>query len=239
MAVLVCFDRSIHLSTPFGTQSDIKCPACDYDCGTSGKPQQDGDQFRCLDCGATWRELDASSIVVKLEKQNQSQSTKNEFHKPLFEMNDGELGGSGANYSDKSKTVRGYFYAGMAAAVFTACLTVSNFFVQSLTQSDIDYTLTGSIQRDTLYIDDIQLNERVRPKGEKVFTVQGVIMNETGREKLVPRIVIILRKQNGDEVFRWHYKSPLALLTDGRKLRFSTSVQYDTPLALIADAKFE
>jgi len=58
-------------------------------------------------------------------------------------------------------------------------------------------------------------------------------------DKPIPSIAIILRKQNGSEITRWHYNSSLAALRAGGKSRFASSIQYDTPIVAYAEAVFK
>ena len=84
----------------------------------------------------------------------------------------------------------------------------------------------------------VELREQHNSQGDKVFTVQGILENDSQIEHLIPNITIVLRQTDGHVVHKWYHRSSLASLKAGAKVRFMSSVQHDNPLVAYAEADF-
>ena len=90
-----------------------------------------------------------------------------------------------------------------------------------------------------LQIGQIELQEQINSRGDKVFTVRGHMTNSSTTGQKIPKISIVLRQVNGHEVYRWQHNSPSPVLRGGGKASFASSVQHDNPLIAYAEAAFE
>jgi len=218
-------------------KSEIACPACEYERNSHGQPIERNGQMVCLDCGSTWR-------VFGTLRKTSTETVKPEPEKPRvkeladlvsFETAslDDELPSSHTNIRDNIGSYKpglGVFMSCFGAMLLFAGLYAGVLFLK------IDQP---SAPIDQLYIAQVEIEEQVRRNGEKVFTVKGLVSNPTAISKPIPPIAIILRKQNGGEITRWHYNSSLPSLQAGGKSRFASSIQYDTPIVAYAEAVFK
>ena len=225
------------------TMIEATCPACDYERSSKGRPLRNGSQLECLDCGTTWREFDDKaqkpSTSAKITKPVPERKLFGEYSKAAIKGLNQTKEEKQSGYSMRSGNRSALYLTGIAGVIFLFCLASSVSIIQSMSHKKPDHTITGSISKSDLKVAEVQLEERLRPTGKKVFTVRGLLSNPTQNTKPLPRLAIILRNEHGAELTRWYYKAPIALLEQGRKLRFSSSIQYDTPMATYAEAKFE
>jgi hypothetical protein len=225
--------------------SDIKevaCPACEYERNSKGRPIERDGQMECLECGASWREFDSEAIILKAKPFGQKAATSKTRTRHLadqvsFHVNEEPVSET-PFLASSVQTVSSYTPGlGTMMACFSALLLFAGLY---LGITFLQHGPSEVAQRaDKLQIGEIKLEEQVRRNGEKVFTVKGLVSNPTGVAKPIPRIAIILRKQNGNEITRWYYKSTMPALNSGGKSRFATSIQYDTPIVAYAEAVFK
>ena len=222
----------------------ITCPACDYDRGKPGRPQVTGDHVRCLDCGATWRELGSKAPMLKDDRISErvnpfvDTNDKSKTFRSLL-PEDATIEASQTGYNMRESNRSALYLSGIAGLVFLSCLAASVFILQSLGAHDVDRMITSSVGVSEMRISNIKVTEMVRQGGRKIFRVEGEIENPTKRKKPLPRLLLILKNDRGSELLRWHYSSPVKQMDAGRKLRFASTVQYDTPYAASAEAYFE
>jgi len=215
----------------------IACPACEYERNSKGQPVERNGQMQCLDCSSTWRELSTAHETVKNAKPKTRARQLAEqvtFKEPEPELNKNDYAFAN-KYQSVIPSYRPGF--GVGLSVFAACLLFLGLYLGLMF---LEHGKTQSAQVfDKLQISDIKIEEQVRRNGQKVFTVKGLVSNPTDGSKSIPRIAIILRKQNGSEITRWYYNSSLASLRSGGKSRFASSIQYDTPIVAYAEAVFK
>ena len=184
----------------------------------------------CLDCGSSWREFGASS-PSKSERLVADCSTPIAISAPVELPKADNLSASfDALKSGSNNPIGlGTMVSGLAAALFVAGLYVGVTFLREGVQP---------VFNKQLQIAEVSMDEQVRRGGEKVFTVKGMVSNPGEKHKHIPKIEIVLRKQNGAEIVRWYHNSALSSLAPGGRVRFASSIQYDTPVAAYAEANF-
>lgn len=223
-------------------KNEVACPACEYERNTKGRPVEHEGQMECLECGATWREFDSDAIALKAKPFGQKPQSAKTRTRQLAEQisfqvveepvsEEPFLASAGQKVSSYTPGL-GTMMAGFSALLLFAGLYLGISFLEQ-GPAEIAH------RADKLQIGEIKLEEQVRRNGEKVFTVKGLVTNPTQASKPIPRIAIILRKQNGNEITRWYYKSTMPSLGSGAKSRFATSIQYDTPIVAYAEAVFK
>lgn len=219
------------------TENKIACPACEYERNSHGHPVERDGQMQCLDCGSSWREFgthlneSAKEPVPTLKKTRVRELSE----KVSFQTNDPDE--YSFHKSAHIKTHLTNYKPGLGTLM--ACLGASLLFVGLYLGLFFLQTDSQVMPSDSLYIAEVEIEEQVRKNGDKVFTVKGLVANPTDLSKPIPSIAIILRKQNGSEITRWHYNSSLAALRAGGKSRFASSIQYDTPIVAYAEAVFK
>lgn len=215
----------------------IACPACEYERNSHGHPVERAGQMHCLDCGASWRVFGTlmngsaeklANAPAKTRIRELSEKITYQTHEPVQPI-------SGFSAGIKSHVTSYKPGLGTLMSCFGACLLFLGLYL-GLMFLETDKMATP---KDALYIAEVEIEEQVRQNGDKVFTVKGLVANPTDLSKPIPPIAIILRKQNGSEITRWHYNSSLAALRAGGKSRFATSIQYDTPIVAYAEAVFK
>ena len=218
-------------------QTKVSCPACEYERNSHGHPVERDGQMQCLDCGASWRVF--GTHIKSSSEKSSAVSSKTRIKELLEEVSfqtheldeASSFNHTGNNWNISSyKPGLGSLMACVGAGLLFVGLYVGLLFLEK------DAKVMPS---DALYIAEVEIEEQVRQNGDKVFTVKGLVANPTQLSKPIPPIAIILRKQNGSEITRWHYNSSLAALRAGGKSRFASSIQYDTPIVAYAEAVFK
>ncbi len=213
-------------------KNETACPACEYEKNTHGRPVENNGQMQCLDCGSTWRVFGTASPLAfgTLKKPITQTSTKELAQQVSFSVSKPEP--SFISQINPHKYKPGL---GMVISCFAIFILAMGIFLGLQFFKPSQQVLVA----DRLNISDIKIDEQVRRNGDKVFTVTGLVSNPSVKAKPIPPIAIILRQKNGDEITRWHYNSSLAALLPGRKSRFASSIQYDTPIVAYAEAVFK
>ncbi len=215
----------------------IACPACEYERNSHGHPVERDGQMHCLDCGSSWRVFGTlinnssektANAPAKTRIRELSEKISFQTHEPDEPISNFSAGIKShiPNYKPGLGTLMSCF----GAALLFLGLYLGLMFLE---------TDKVNTPKDELYIAEVEIEEQVRQNGDKVFTVKGLVANPTQLSKPIPPIAIILRKQNGSEITRWHYNSSLAALSAGGKSRFASSIQYDTPIVAYAEAVFK
>ncbi|MEM8648960.1 MAG: hypothetical protein AAGF54_00365 [Pseudomonadota bacterium] len=214
------------------------CPSCEYEKNSPGRPIQEGDHLKCLDCGSTWRQYGNRPISYSTLAEPEQPAPSREKPTPRFiedkffkarSEDDGFQANSSSSFSQTSNGVTGFQITLVACFLFFAVLFGTVLGLNFLTPVQ---------NKETLHIADVQMQELMRG-GTKVFTVRGNVNNNTNTRRAIPRIAIILKKSGGEEVFRWYYKSSKTVLEAGGKSKFATSVQYNAPIVAYAEAVFD
>jgi hypothetical protein len=193
--------------------------------------------MHCLDCGSSWRVF--GTLINNSAETNQGQSKKTRIKKLTEDISfqSYEPEKPFVSFSNRFKTHIPSYKPGFGTLM--ACVGAGILFLGLYVSVSFLEKQTPAMPSDALYISEIEIEELVRENGDKVFTVKGLVANPTSLSKPIPPIAIILRKQNGSEITRWHYNSSLAGLKAGGKSRFASSIQYDTPIVAYAEAVFK
>lgn len=218
-------------------KNSIACPACEYERNSKGQPVEIKGQMQCLDCGSSWRVFGTAlaakseiSAPIKQKTRVRDLADKVSFQTASPEPESVPLSSIAASSLTSYKPGLGTLMSCFGALVLFAGLYLGIVFLE---------TDKPTVISDRLFIAEVEIEEQVRTNGQKVFTVKGLVSNPTDLSKTIPPIAIILRKQNGSEITRWHYNSSLASLRAGGKSRFASSIQYDTPIVAYAEAVFK
>jgi len=220
------------------------CPNCEFEKGKPGRPVLRGENIHCLDCGTSWKDITANS--VPLLQDNSREKTFAEMRAMLRQttnqnrMDDEAYVSNSqfANTIDMPEHLEEYtspghtaIFAAIALFVFISVSGLSPFFYWNSDKEDT--------AQQVVSLTDIELKERIGRAGKKVITVKGLVENGTGEYQALRPIAIILRRKDGGEIIRWRHVSQRPVLKAGARTRFSSSIQYDTPLVAYAEAVFE
>lgn len=213
-------------------KNKISCPACEYERNSHGQPVEKNGQMQCLDCGSTWRVFGTASnlsseTLKNVKKKNQVKQLAEQVSFKVHELEPSAI--SKLNLKD--------YKPGLG--IIISCFAIFILFAGIFTGVQMLKPQQQVFVSDQLNISEIEIEEQVRRNGQKIFTVTGLVSNPTSDSKSVPPIAIILRQKNGDEITRWYYNSSLVALLPGRKSRFASSIQYDTPIVAYAEAVFK
>lgn len=206
---------------------NLTCPSCDFDKARSGKAvAMEGDRYRCLDCGSTWRELGGGTATVSkaLPLRNLAPETHAETGFTGQEL----FTGTPRSGSFSLRMIAGgaTFMVGAAAAIL---LLITGLF---------HFSGWGFQGPDATQISGVELMRQKNASGAQVFRVRGNLENPTRSSVAMPRILITLRTANGEEIVEWLHNTPVHELGAKSKVQFVSAIQHDNPLAAYAEARF-
>lgn len=205
------------------------CPACEYERGHAGLPVPVADGMMCRDCGTSWKEV-GSSAAHSVKQQPEVSDTPRQgiIDSRIFETS----GDDHPPYESEKETVFDGLFAKPVVRQFAPVCAIVLILVAS------GYFLSELFTKQSIQISEIEMRQQVNSRGGKVVTVQGLIMNDTQAGKRIPKISIVLRQTNGQEITRWYHQSALTRLKPGAAARFSSSIQSDYESAMYAEAVF-
>ncbi|MEM9278135.1 MAG: hypothetical protein AAGA76_06150 [Pseudomonadota bacterium] len=200
-------------------KSTPSCPTCEYERASPGKPVSRDGKMHCLECGNSWKEF--SNLVVDVK------APLSLPQEPEAEEGFGQVDPAfpGAANSKSGMT-------GLMAAIFLLVSGIAGLL------AFLQFNVPDGQQKG-LHVANIQFEEIIRGNRGKVVQVKGVISNSGAESKALPRLAIILRKSNGNELTRWYYRSPVLQLKPGGESRFVSSIQSDFPVIASVEALFE
>lgn len=218
---------------------DYTCPACDFERGEPGKPVQRGSQIECLACGSSWKEYGNTAAPIQ-GRTTRAEPLFNRRRKktaeieevPSFEPVD-RVYYPDVNTEYSTEVRR--FSAGLPAVFATALILILGV-AGTLYWLDLEHDKAAA---KGLHVENIRFEEIVRPGGQKIVRVQGMLENDGYQAEPVKRIAIVLRKANGDELLRWYHSSRTPFLKPGRKTGFVTAMAVTAPAIASVDALIE
>lgn len=136
------------------------------------------------------------------------------------------------SFTSTPKASSGFAQASLCGLLLVGGIGLAGWFMTNT-------TFTSPAPSNTVEVVDLKLKEQISHDGRKIITVRGKIENQTQEKKLAPRVAIILKRTDGGEIIRWRYSPPNIILEPGGNTRFSSSIQYDTPVIAYAEAVIE
>ena len=204
---------------------NLTCPSCDFDKARSGKAvAMEGDRYRCLECGSTWRELGNSPATV-------SRALPIKKPEPETHTESGFTGQELFTDTQHSGRFSLSMIAGGIAFAATAVLLV-------LFAGTFHFSGWGHPSLEAAQISGVELMRQKNASGAQVFRVRGNLENPTRASVVMPRILITLRAANGEEIVEWLHNTPVHELGANAKVQFVSAIQHDNPLAAYAEARF-
>jgi len=249
------------------TLNEVSCPACEYERGTVGNTMVTRGLAKCMDCGASWREISdhvtpgmetsVSTAKAPLEKKVFKASVvTSAARKPLFE--NAELPkskpkprivdlepGHPITDEDSDGIIGGGFafrlsHSNIMAAVCFCMLGLGVASILPGFKPDLDYATTASIEpSDPVTLGDIQVKQRQSGRDGKVVTVRGRISNISQEVQPLSGIFVTLNGADGSSVLNWRHRSNRSQISPGEVLWFSTSVPVGPVEITGAQASFQ
>ncbi len=226
--------------------SGQSCPACEYEKVQSGHAIQHSNhgngEFLCLECGNTWKEFGVrkkqsrAQLHLLAEISDITAVFPDKKIAMVSPMDARILAGNGINVTPHAGTLS----KGLHCLYPTQklCLMIT-MLVLVASLAGYMFPVLNFYRGNPVRIESIQLQERTNADGDRVLLVHGLMENVSSKGQLVPAISIVLRRNDGGELYRWRHKSSISVLRPGAKAAFISSLPVNNPQIAYAEASID